>query len=201
MKCPRSVLLAAACSAWCFTVACGGGSSHKANPIAASGQNVVPVSVDSGPDGNYANGIFVSVTVCVPSSSTCQTVPNVLVDTGSSGLRILSSALTISLPQQNGAGGPVAECLPFISGFTWRPVQTADVQIGGETASSVPMKQRFPSRPVVRTTDLRWTLCRRLGQMACWAWDWPHPIAGPCARKPGHRIPGSITTAPPPDAP
>jgi predicted aspartyl protease len=123
-----------------FAFGCGGGSSAKMNSITSSGNNIAPISVNAGPNGNYANGVFVSVTVCVPSSSTCQTVPDVLVDTGSSGLRILSSALTVTLQQQNGAGGPVAECLPFISGFTWGPVQTADIQIAGETASAVPIQ-------------------------------------------------------------
>ncbi len=121
-------------------VGCGGSSSPKMNTIASTGQNVVAISVNGGPDGDYANGLFVSVTVCAPGSSTCQTIPNVLVDTGSSGLRLLSSVMTVSLPQQNGANGPVAECLPFLSGFTWGPVQTADIQLGGETASSVPIQ-------------------------------------------------------------
>lgn len=133
-------LLVALCG---FGAACGGGSSPKSNstnPITPSGQNVAAISVNGGPNGDYANGVFVSVSICVPSTSTCQTVPNVLVDTGSSGLRILSSALTVSLPQQSGASGPVAECLPFISGFTWGPVETADVSIAGEKASSVPVQ-------------------------------------------------------------
>ena len=140
MKRAHTVLMLAASALCFFELGCGGGSTHKTSTVPPSGQNVVPVTVDSGPDGNYANGIFVSVTVCVPSSSSCQTIPNVLVDTGSSGLRLLSSALTISLPQQSGANGPVAECLPFISGFTWGPVQTADIQMGGETASNVPIQ-------------------------------------------------------------
>ena len=134
------VLLLAICG---LGAACGGGSSAKSNSsntITAGGQNVAAVSVNGGPNNDYANGVFVSVTVCVPSTSTCQTVPDVLVDTGSSGLRILSSALTISLPQQQGASGPVAECLPFVSGFTWGPVQTADVSLAGEKASGVPVQ-------------------------------------------------------------
>jgi hypothetical protein len=81
------------------------------------------------------------VTVCVPATTTCQTIDGVLVDTGSSGLRLLSSALTISLPQQKaGDGNPVVECLPFVSGYTWGPVQTADIQISGEKASAVPIQ-------------------------------------------------------------
>jgi hypothetical protein len=64
-----------------------------------------------------------------------------LVDTGSSGLRILSSALTIALPQQKASGGnPVAECLTFLGSYTWGPVETADVQIASEKGSSVPIQ-------------------------------------------------------------
>jgi len=121
---------------------CGGGSSSQAKqPITGSGSNVQPITVNSGPAGDYANGAFTSVTVCAPGTSTCQTIDGVLVDTGSSGLRLLSSALTISLPQQNYSNGnPVAECLPFVSGYTWGPVQTADVEMASEKASSTPIQ-------------------------------------------------------------
>jgi len=64
-----------------------------------------------------------------------------LVDTGSSGLRIVSSVLTIPLPQQKAASGnPVVECLQFLGSYTWGPVQTADVQIAGEKAASTPIQ-------------------------------------------------------------
>jgi hypothetical protein len=121
-------------------MACGGGGSHS-NTIATAGGNVQAISVNSGPDGNYANGAFTSVTVCVPGNSTCQTISGMLVDTGSAGLRPLSSALTISLPQQKASDGdPVVECLPFVNGCTWGPVETADLQISGEKASSLPIQ-------------------------------------------------------------
>jgi hypothetical protein len=120
---------------------CGGGGGSHVNTIAASGSNVQPVTVNSGPAGTYANGAFTSLTVCVPGTSTCQTIDGVLVDTGSSGLRLLSSALTVTLPQQKASdGNPVVECLPFVSGYTWGPVQAADIQISGEKASSVPVQ-------------------------------------------------------------
>ena len=133
----------AVCLTCGFFVACGGGSSHSAsNTITSSGNNVAAISVNGGPLGNYADAAFVSVTVCVPGTSNCQTIDDVLVDTGSFGLRILSSALTtISLPQQKAAdGNPVAECLTFLASYTWGPVQTADVQIASEKASSVPIQ-------------------------------------------------------------
>lgn len=123
-------------------VGCGGSSSStKTNAIALSGQNVAPIVVNAGPANNYANGAFTSVTLCVPGTSTCQTIDGVLVDTGSSGLRIVSSLLTIALPQQKAASGsPVAECLQFLGSYTWGPVQTADVQIAGEKAASTPIQ-------------------------------------------------------------
>src|SRR6516164_441264 len=67
---------------------------------AGSVQNVQPVIVNAGPTNTYFNGLFTNVTICVPGSSNCQTINGVLVDTGSSGLRVLSSVLSIALPQQ-----------------------------------------------------------------------------------------------------
>ena len=131
---------------------CGGGSAHTNSmvPIAASGSNVQQVVVSAGPEGNYANGIFTSVTVCVPSTSNCQSINNILVDTGSYGLRLLSSAgggaLTLSLPQQNASNGdPVGECAAFVTGFTWGPIKTADITISGEKAQNVPMQVVDPT--------------------------------------------------------
>lgn len=127
------------CCTLSAAVGCGGSSSK--NKIATSGTNVQPITVNSGPNNDYVNGAFTDVTVCVPGSSNCQTISGVLVDTGSFGLRILSSALTISLPQQNATdGNPVAECVPFANSLTWGSVQTADVNIAGESASSVPIQ-------------------------------------------------------------
>jgi hypothetical protein len=141
MNLVRGILLIAVGALVLTLTGCGGGGS-KSNSIVTSGQNVQPISVNSGPANNFVNGVFTSVTVCVPGTSNCQTIADVLVDTGSSGLRILGSALTsVSLPQQTGAdGSPIVECLPFLSGFTWGPVQTADIQISGEKASVVPIQ-------------------------------------------------------------
>jgi hypothetical protein len=129
-----------------LAVGCGGGSSPTPTPpqtITSTGSNVVPIAVNGGPAGiDYPNGAFVSVTVCSPGSTTnCQVIPDVLVDTGSSGLRILGSALgSVTLTQSTINGNPLAECYAYIDGtYNWGPVQTADVQIGGETASSVPI--------------------------------------------------------------
>ena len=117
-------------------------SAPSSNTVPAAGSNVQPISVNTGPTFNYLDGAFTSVTVCAPGSTTnCQTINGILVNTGSSGLRILSSALNISLPQQtNSNGNPIAECAVFEDGITWGPVQTGDVQIAGEEASSLPIQ-------------------------------------------------------------
>ncbi len=126
-----------------LTVGCGGSSSSSSNHSnqTPSGSNVQSITVNAGPAGNYANGAFTSVTVCAPGTSTCQTVDGVLVDTGSSGLRVLASALTVPLTQQNASdGNPVYECLPFVIGYTWGAVQAADIEMAGEKASSTPIQ-------------------------------------------------------------
>ncbi len=138
----KKVLIAVTGLACAVSVGCGGGSSStKTTSIMQSGSNVAPIVVNSGPANLYANGAFASVTVCVPGTSTCQTIDGVLVDTGSSGLRIVSSVLTVALPQQKApSGSPVEECLTFLGSYTWGPVQTGDVQIAGEKAGSVPIQ-------------------------------------------------------------
>ncbi len=143
MKSLRNVLVLVACSALCCSIGCGGGSSSPtpANTITSSGTNVAAIVVNSGPAGNYANGAFATATVCVPGTTTCQTIDGLLVDTGSVGLRILSSVLTVALPQLKAAdGNPIAECLQFVDSYTWGPVQTADLEIGSEKASSLPIQ-------------------------------------------------------------
>jgi hypothetical protein len=122
---------------------CGSSSNGVVTTPVASGSNVAGVEVDLGPDNNYVNGIFTSVEVCAPgSTSNCATVPNVLVDTGSSGLRLLSTALpSLSLPPINESGNALQECIQFVDlSYIWGPVAQADVHLAGETASSVPIQ-------------------------------------------------------------
>lgn len=85
------------------------------------------------------NSLYVSVTVCAPGTSNCQTIDHVLVDTASSGLRILASAmapgLVAALPQStDGSGHAMVECAQFVDGYLWGPTRLADVKMGAETA-------------------------------------------------------------------
>ena len=140
---------------------CGGGSSGIATSTSNNGSgsgsggsqapNAVTMTVDDGPDpaaGYDVDTPFITVTVCAPgSTSNCQVIDHVEVDTGSYGLRIISSVLNTSLasslpPEVAGAvpSNPIVECTQFADGFSWGPVKTADVQVGGESAKSVPMQ-------------------------------------------------------------
>ncbi len=100
------------------------------------------------------NVLYTTVTVCLPGTSTCQTIDNIQVDTGSYGLRILAPVLTqtMTFPVLTlGNGSALLECTSFVDGYSWGPVTLADVQVAGETASSVPVQiigdSRYPSVP------------------------------------------------------
>jgi hypothetical protein len=127
------------------------GSTSPSSGTAAAA-NVLPIAVNGGPTNNSRNQPFVTVTFCVPGTSNCQVIGGIILDTGSYGLRVLSSALTLPLPQQTGpTGSPIVECHPFVDGVTWGPVHTADIRLSGEQASSVPIQvigvDRFPTIP------------------------------------------------------
>ena len=131
---------------------CGGGGGGTSSSQRT--QNVQAITVDGGP-ANVPDLVFTTVTVCAPgSSSNCQTIDHVQVDTGSTGLRILASALspTLSLPQQMSAtGNPLAECAQFVDGYSWGSVRVADIRMVGEQANSVPIQiigdAAFPTIP------------------------------------------------------
>jgi hypothetical protein len=120
----------------------GGGTAPPAPPPVA---NTVDVSVGPGPANNAVNFLFVSVKVCNPGgTTTCATIPNVLVDTGSSGLRILANAPGVSglTPDElTVAGSAVYECVPYADGtYLWGPVVGAGVSMAGENATTVPLQ-------------------------------------------------------------
>ncbi len=176
MSGPRSSLCAqwAAFALCALLSACGGGSSGSnaasgttATPVTAASSpapasaasstsmpavvqsttpNVVPVSVSLSSTATR-NMLMASVTVCVPGTSTCATIDNVQVDTGSQGLRLLASALPAgfalpAVPPGSGGSGtaPAGECAVFGTGYTWGAVRLADVHLAGETAASLPIQ-------------------------------------------------------------
>lgn len=124
----------------------------------AACNNVQPVIVDAGPAINGQpigdnDVLFTSVTICVPGTATCQTIDHVAVDTGASGLRILASQLTLTLPGSTDAKGqPIGNCVQYAdTTYQWGPVAKADIQMAGEVAFSLPIQvvgpANFPAAP------------------------------------------------------
>jgi hypothetical protein len=180
---------------------CGGGSSGSAltsgSGSAPAASNVVSVVVDDGPDplsNPTANTLYTTVTVCVPGSTTeCQTIDHIQVDTASDGLRILASVLTLSL---NVAPAPdnnsLVECTPFADGYSWGPIAMVDFTIAGETASSLPIQligdARFAAVPAAPDWVRPNKRSRRSAPMAFWASAYSSKIAALGALQPRVRI-------------
>jgi hypothetical protein len=119
----------------------------------AAANNVIPITVNgslcsAANSKGYLNKPCVSVTVCTPGSSgtlDCQVINDILLDTGSFGLRIFKSVLNTplesSLTQVTAGSGSLATCAQFGDGSSeWGPVKLADVVLGNETASNVPIQ-------------------------------------------------------------
>jgi hypothetical protein len=139
-------------------ISCGGGGGGTlSGPGGTSGtgttpaSNVVSVVVNGGP-AQSVNTLFTTITVCVPGTNTCQTIDGIQIDTGSYGLRLLAPVLQLSLAVSTASGGgSLLECTPFLDGYSWGPIALVDLQVSGETASSVPVQligdSRYPTVP------------------------------------------------------
>src|SRR5665213_2534785 len=126
----------------------GGGNNGGTGTGNGNGANTLAVTVDGGPvaAGGTVNTLFTTVTICAPgSTSECQTIDHVQVDTGSTGFRVIASVLgngltAGELPQAgDGNSNALDECVQFADGYSWGTVRTADLIIGGETAAAVPI--------------------------------------------------------------
>jgi hypothetical protein len=135
----------------------GGGGGGGGDGAPGTGDNSIPMVVNTGPTGAEGESVdvpFVTITICVPGTTTCQTIDYISVDTGSTGLRIISTVLdkSLSLPQAKAStGSALAECYAYADGYTWGSVRSADVKLGGEVASSIPIHiigdPAFPTVP------------------------------------------------------
>ncbi len=127
-------------------------------PTPSGVANTVPVTAGVTSSGGYANGVFTFVTVCRPAilpvgqnpqggpplPATCQTIPNILVDTGSVGLRLLASGTVdeLNLPfVTDSNNNPLQECVQFADfSYVWGPVARATIEMSDETAAQVPLQ-------------------------------------------------------------
>lgn len=142
-------LAAPAALAGLLLTGCGGGGSSappSPQPVTlsspATGSNVAAVSIrqlQSAPSIT-ANTPYVDVKVC-DASGNCQTIPDVMVDTGSAGLRLFANKVALNLPGIASGGGTLAACAQFASGYAWGSMRRAIVQIGGEaTTTAIPIQ-------------------------------------------------------------
>jgi hypothetical protein len=126
---------------------CGGGSggagSSSVNSGSPTADNLVPITVNGSlcSANSYPNKPCVSVKICTAGGSGCQTINDILLDTGSYGLRIFKQVLTVSLPQVSAGSGSLAECIQYADGSSdWGQVQMASVILGNEPAVQVPIQ-------------------------------------------------------------
>ncbi len=116
---------------------------ETANAAVLGGPNVLAVGVGTtNLCGSNINIPCTTVTICEPGTNNCQTISDILVDTGSFGLRIFSSVVSLSLPSvtDTKTGNPLAECAQFGSATDWGSVVSTDVILGGESPVTVPMQ-------------------------------------------------------------
>ena len=120
-----------------LTVTGGGAAATNVMAITVNG-SLCSDATSSG----YINKPCVSVTVCNPGTSVCQTIPDILLDTGSYGLRIFRSAIPgLTLPQVTTNSGSLAACVQFADDTSlWGSVQLADVQLGSEPVVQIPVQ-------------------------------------------------------------
>ena len=147
-------------------VSCGGGGGNGGStpsqiapttamtPAVPATPNTTTITLDAGPAA-LANGTsgysafnepYVTITLCAPgSTSNCQTIDHIIVDTGSVGLRIIQSIiapdLQAALPTETDlVGNPVGECYQYVNSFAFGSVRQADFAIAGEKVSSMPFQ-------------------------------------------------------------
>jgi len=145
------LLLVALVFSACGTSGSGEGGGSVVGPT-PPGANVMQLTVNSGPTGNSVNSPFTSVTICAPGTSQCQTIDGIVVDTGSYGLRLFASQISVNLPPETTSSGEtIVECAYFGSFTTWGPMKTAAVILGKEPAVNVPIQvmndPNFPAPP------------------------------------------------------
>ncbi len=136
--------------------------------VAADTPNVMPLVMRT-PRAGF-DRMVVGITVCQPGTPRCATIEDVMIDTGSTGLRLESSAVPtwLRLPPFLGPGGrPLAECVRFVHDTAWGTLNRADVRLGGLTARGLPLQvvddQGGSQPPACPRSDVRPTSNGTLG--------------------------------------
>jgi hypothetical protein len=137
------VLAGAAALCACF----GGSDVPQVAATPTPTPNVVAVVIDAGPAAaaGQINHAYLTVKVCPSGSQTgCANIDHVLLDTGSTGLRLVGSVLTAAgvalSTAMDSSGQQLEECVSFSGGQVWGPVASADITLASEVALRVPVQ-------------------------------------------------------------
>ncbi len=144
------------------TTGCNGTTSNPTTPGASpaviplsngatlptmSGSNVMTLTVNGSTcsANSYPNKPCVSITLCSTAGTNCQTINDILLDTGSYGLRVfkdvLNAGLYSSLTNVQNGSNPIAECVQYGDGSKqWGPVKIGRITLGGETPVQTPIQ-------------------------------------------------------------
>jgi hypothetical protein len=95
--------------------------------------------------GVMFNQSYTNIKICAPGSTTnCQIIDHVIVDSGSDGVRVaataLKSPLLKALPSVTSGSKDLTECETYVDSFVYGPLKTVDLYIAGKSAKSVPIQ-------------------------------------------------------------
>lgn len=120
----------------------GGGTLNPAQTIPEPSSPHMTVKVSQSTTFRNINMPLVNVTIC-NESGTCNTVPDVLLDTGSFGLRVFKQFLTgLNLTHVAESGAQLAECVSYGDGSqNWGPIMYASIKLGDESSGMIPIQE------------------------------------------------------------
>lgn len=124
------------------TTGCGTATNIGSGNTALLYVDGYPCSSVDYPDVNQP---YTNVKICAPGSTTnCQVIDHVIIDSGSDGLRVVGSVLKSTLlskmPAFQYGGKNVTECEIYVSSYVYGPIRTADVYIAGKVVKNYPLQ-------------------------------------------------------------
>jgi hypothetical protein len=130
----RSILFSLALALTISGCGGGGGGGDGGGGGSSDVDNSLPILINGA--FKSINRPFVSLEICIPDMipgpDTCKTIENIILDTGSSGLRIFSSALNgLALPPAKIGEKDLGGCERFVSSYAWGMIRSADVKLAG----------------------------------------------------------------------
>ena len=140
-------------------------SNAVATPVPTPLNHSMSIKVSPNYQSNLAcsniNTPCVSVTICpdnAPTSSTCTTVNNILIDSGSGGLRVFRSLLTNTnlTIESTSNGNEIADCVTYGDGSaTWGPMALATLTLESlSTTQSIPIQLIDSTYPNTTTSAI-----------------------------------------------